>query len=104
MCEACEGPKARSLLNYNRKRRYGITSAEWEVRFKAQGNQCAICRADSPGRNCHWHTDHDHASGAVRGILCVACNLMLGYARDNPALLESAREYLMDSAKKVRAA
>lgn len=38
--------------------------------------------------------DHDHESGRVRGLLCRACNLILGHAGDSRSVLMSAIEYL----------
>jgi hypothetical protein len=38
--------------------------------------------------------DHCHATKAVRGLLCRACNSGLGHFRDNPALLLTATLYL----------
>ena len=66
---------------------------------------CAICHTYEPGKN-NWQVDHDHAccpvgpSGGVtcgkcvRGILCSACNRMLGAARDNAQTLRNAADYL----------
>lgn len=39
-----------------------------------QGHCCAICR--EAGRRLV--VDHDHETGAVRGLLCVPCNSALG--------------------------
>lgn len=40
------------------------------------------------------HIDHDHISGAVRGVLCSLCNTSLGGFQDDPARLTRAVEYL----------
>ena len=63
-------------------RKYGITAAQWDAIFAAQGNQCGACRATEPGGR-GWHTDHDHNTGAVRGILCHRCNVTLGNLGDD---------------------
>lgn len=42
--------------------------------------------------------DHCHATGNVRGLLCMACNSMLGYAKDNIQTLSSAIQYLKTTA------
>lgn len=76
------------------KNRYGITVEEYEALAVAQGNACAICRVDSPGRGGRWHIDHDHATGKVRGLLCLSCNVGLGHFRDDPALLRAAADYV----------
>jgi len=60
------------------KKRYGMTIEAWEALFAAQGRCCAICKADESGWKRAWHTDHDHVTGKVRGILCHPCNRTLG--------------------------
>jgi hypothetical protein len=76
------------------KVRYGITPEQHNALFASQGNACAICCTEEPGSRVGWHTDHNHETGAVRGILCHHCNLLLGKAKDNPATLARAIEYL----------
>ncbi len=66
------------------------TPEKGQVRIKVSA--CAICRTDTPGRQ--WFVDHCHTVNRVRGILCGHCNSVLGYAKDDPAILKSAIKYL----------
>jgi len=75
-------------------KKYGLSLEEFRAILRGQGNRCAICRATGPGGTGDWNVDHDHATGVVRGVLCVLCNLMLGKARDNPEILRMAAGYL----------
>lgn len=58
--------------------RYGITTEEKNWMILSQGGRCAICRTNHPGNSWGWHTDHNHETGEVRGILCLNCNLVVG--------------------------
>jgi hypothetical protein len=75
------------------KKTYGITLAEFEDMRAAQSDTCAICGTSERGRR-DWNVDHDHTTGAVRGLLCEQCNFGLGQFRDNPELLEKAALYI----------
>jgi len=52
------------------RRTFGITQADYEALVASQGGGCAIC-GKPPGekRLC---VDQDHATGAIRGLLCHA--------------------------------
>lgn len=69
-------------------KKYGLTRGVWEAIFAAQGFCCAICRGDDPGGQ-GWSTDHDHETGAVRGILCNRCNAALGMIGDTEEALQA---------------
>lgn len=75
--------------------KYGITAAQYEQMLAEQGGKCAICGTKEEGRGYEWlHVDHDHATGAVRGLLCALCNFGLGKFKDNPDWLRRAAEYV----------
>lgn len=85
-------PESRTKrLEYDYLRKYGITLAQYDEMYAAQGGECAICAATSDRR---LHVDHDHATGAVRSLLCTRCNPGIGYFMDDPALLRAAADYL----------
>jgi hypothetical protein len=80
---------------YMTKTMYGIDREGFDTLFSAQGNRCAICRTEQPeGQIAQWNIDHDHVTGAVRGILCSPCNIGIGQLRDDPNLLRKAIAYL----------
>lgn len=65
-------------------RRYGLDEQSFVAMLEAQNGKCGICgRGPKPGRM--FDIDHDHATGAVRGLLCNPCNLRLGRIKDSPA-------------------
>ena len=56
---------------------YGITVRQYEAMLTRQGQACAICKKVPEGKRLG--VDHDHDTGAIRGLLCMRCNLDLGY-------------------------
>lgn len=79
-----------------RLRQYGITQDDYEALFAEQAGKCAICGASEAGG---WGgmlpVDHDHETGAVRGLLCHNCNGGLGQFGDDPDRLIAAAMYLL---------
>lgn len=79
----------------NNLRRIGWSLALLNLAMALQEYRCAICRTDLrqlPRKQLH--ADHDHSSGAPRGVLCHHCNAGLGAFRDNPEALCRAVAYL----------
>jgi hypothetical protein len=84
-----------SIRSYNLQRRYGISEAEYDARFAEQGGLCALCRKQPA-----LVVDHDHETGAIRGLLCQQCNRGLGFLGDTIETLLKAVEYLQRAAAK----
>ena len=75
------------------KNNFSISEVEYSVLFDAQKGVCAICfESDQSGRRLA--VDHDHKTGAVRGLLCSQCNIGLGNFKDDARRLEKALVYL----------
>ena len=72
---------------------YGISADEYARRFAEQGGVCGLCRKAPTGRK-RLSVDHDHATGAVRGLLCTQCNTLIGMARESAELLRRAATYV----------
>lgn len=86
--------------------KYGITTDDQKKMLSSQKNRCKICGKHK--KDCFLPTkggrkglmvDHDHATGLVRGLICINCNYMLGHAKDNPLIILSAFKYLKEHYK-----
>lgn len=64
--------RRRQKLSYE----YGITEEQYDRMLAAQGGRCAICQEEPNGGKLF--VDHCHSTKAVRGLLCVGCNTLLG--------------------------
>ena len=83
---------------------YGLTTWEYQALFDEQGGVCAIC--DKPetalgnsGELRPLSIDHDHFTGAVRGLLCNKCNRALGLLGDDLGMAEAVVGYLQTALK-----
>ena len=72
---------------------YGITLKEWEQLLTSQDNKCGICGNSNTSKK-NFHTDHNHTTGQVRGLLCYKCNSGIGSFDDKIDILEKAITYL----------
>lgn len=72
-----------------RSKRYNITPEQYDGLNVAQNGRCAICERPRP-----LCVDHDHDTGAVRGLLCQKCNKGIGLLDDDPNVLIRAMEYV----------
>lgn len=89
-CRACSSAKTHAATI---EKTYGITSEDYDEILKRQGGRCAICRGRP--RSKRLAVDHDHASGAVRGLLCSRCNHdLMGAAWDSLAIATALWHYM----------
>lgn len=89
-----EGRKA-----YELGLKYGISQEEYDLMLLSQDGKCAVCGKENSGRTqagepSRMAVDHDHTTGKIRGLLCYQCNIALGMAHDDPALLLKLAAYL----------
>lgn len=115
-CKACRSVamrKARteypdSVRVVNLKSRYKLTPDDYEDLLCRCNARCEIC-----GMTASEHkkktgrflaVDHDHQTGAVRGILCGWCNMELGKMETNPKLMtKEAAVYLLEYYRRAAA-
>jgi len=80
------------------QRDYGIDAAIYAQMLRDQRGVCACCGEPETkiqdGAVRQLSVDHDHKTGAVRGLLCSNCNQGLGYFCDDVAVLQKAIGYL----------
>ena len=96
-CKPCFNQRARTsrekhhgtIRQFWLDRRYGVFEVEIEAILEEQGHKCAICGTANP-----THVDHDHATGAIRGVLCFACNRALGFFQDDMETISRAIDYV----------
>ena len=81
--------------------RHHLTEAAYSALVTAQSGRCALCGA-LPPTGKRLVVDHDHGccnkrnscGKCVRGLLCGACNAMLGLIERDPGMLGRAATYL----------
>ena len=83
---------------------YGITPAQYRMLYIAKMGRCCICRLamgvhpyyPNAGGSRRLGVDHNHLTGAVRGLLCTGgdktCNRIIGWL--DAAALRRAADYL----------
>ena len=89
-----------------RRKKYCGRHGKQAARYKMSEEQmiealktthCEICKnklSDTPHDKRQSCIDHCHETLVVRGVLCRACNLMIGFAEDDEQILLNAIKYL----------
>lgn len=72
---------------------YGLSLEDYDEMFRKQNGACAICKETQKRK---LHVDHNHNTGAVRSLLCMRCNTIVGYL-ESP-LRDAALVYIKEHA------
>lgn len=92
------------VLEYTYQRRYGISIAQKHAMVMAVGAKCESCGSSNSGKPksdpvMGFCVDHDHATGKIRGILCVHCNAALGQLKNSPDVIVRLLNYANERCK-----
>jgi hypothetical protein len=91
--------KAR-MRDYHLQATYGLTPLAYKTMYEAQEGCCKICSIkEKHAPNQRLCVDHDHDTGAVRGLLCGKCNSAIGLLQDSSEFTIKATTYLQDNGK-----
>lgn len=72
-------------------RNYGITEDDYS---RLMASSCHVCGKTSHKSGRRLHIDHCHETGTIRGVLCHACNTILGAAEESSQRLHDLAAYL----------
>lgn len=78
------------------QRRYGMSIECVETMAAEQQGLCAICQT-----RAKLHVDHNHVSGAVRGLLCFPCNSALGFLREDVERMQCMIDYVFHNRERA---
>jgi len=94
-CRSCTQPYTRG---YNLKKRHGISFEDFMAIYNSQEGKCACCgtaiNINSNKYSERACLDHNHKTGAIRGVLCSTCNLAAGNVKDSSERAEKLSAYL----------
>lgn len=78
------------VKNINLARRYGISIEQYSSLIENQNHCCAICKLHVE----KLVVDHCHTNGNVRALLCRACNVAIGFLKEDLQIMQNAIEYV----------
>ena len=80
---------------YNIRRLYCLAFEDYQRMLESQNGCCAICGKHESKLTKRLCVDHCHATGEVRGLLCIHCNHAIGKFEDRVDILRNAINYLL---------
>jgi|ERR1041385_6604447 hypothetical protein len=97
------------IARWHRRKKSGLTEEAFQALKRSQSNKCAICKQPEKWRGRHGgiaelSIDHDHKTGAFRGLLCKACNAALGLVKEDPFVAVALANYLIEKKGGIKGA
>lgn len=89
VCKGCSKASQDAYALTRRCKKVGITVDQYEALRERQGGMCGVCK-----RRPATDLDHCHATGKFRGLVCAACNRILGTVQDDATLLRRLAAYV----------
>lgn len=89
VCKSCSKLNQEKIGLARRCKIRGITVAQYHALVAQQNGLCGVCK-----RRPASDLDHCHESNRFRGLLCAACNRILGTVQDDASLLRALADYL----------
>ena len=89
MCKACSAASQEAYSLTRRCKNVGITVEHYHKLMEQQGGMCGTCQ-----RRPATDLDHCHRTGKFRGLVCAACNRILGTVDDDASLLRLLADYV----------
>lgn len=107
VCKDCTRPRARAA---ELRRKFGITVAQYEAQIERQGGRCAACGTPEE-ETPEWKSARGPrrlgvdlvAYGAMRGLLCVHCRMLVGEMETWPEIVAAAAAYLRGDSPWIKA-
>ena len=86
-------PSPRKYREYNLRHFYGLSLADYDLMLVSQNGLCKGCYTHHSQLNRGLFVDHNHATGKVRGLLCMNCNL-IARKHATPEILRRLADYM----------
>lgn len=99
LCIYCKKTYRRQNLHAKRR---SISDMQYKKLYIKQGGVCAVCKQPETtkgpgGRISPLSIDHDHTTGAIRGLLCRMCNAALGMLKEDVERCEALVRYIKEN-------
>lgn len=78
-CKRCHNVRTVMRKRHNRGVDKNFTLEDYNRLFEQQQGKCIICGRHQVLLKRILNVDHDHNTGKVRGLLCIRCNVRMGW-------------------------